>query len=81
VKEKLQLFAVARQWAEADCLELDLPSSATLADVRRALLLQLPRLSQFAPHMLFAVNAEYAVDATPISSEMEIACIPPPSGG
>jgi molybdopterin converting factor small subunit len=78
---KLQLFAVARQWAEADCLELDLPNFATVADVRRALLLRLPKLSQFGPHLRFAVSADYADDATPISSEMEIACIPPPSGG
>jgi molybdopterin converting factor small subunit len=81
VKVKLQLFAVARQWADADSLELDLSNPATIGDVRRELLARLPKLAQFGRHLRFAVNAEYADDATPISPEMEIACIPPPSGG
>ena len=46
-----------------------------------SVIVRLPKLSQFGPHLRFAVNAEYADDATLISSEMEIACIPPPSGG
>jgi molybdopterin converting factor small subunit len=32
-------------------------------------------------HMLFAINAEYATDATIVPAGAEIACIPPVSGG
>jgi molybdopterin converting factor small subunit len=81
VKVKLQLFAVARQWADTGFLELELSNPATIGDVRRELLARWPKLSQFGRHLRFAVNTEYADDATPISPEMEIACIPPPSGG
>jgi molybdopterin converting factor small subunit len=38
-------------------------------------------LSTLLPHVLFAINAEYAGDATPIPAGAEIACIPPVSGG
>jgi molybdopterin converting factor small subunit len=30
---------------------------------------------------MFAINAEYAADLTPIPEAAEIACIPPVSGG
>jgi molybdopterin converting factor small subunit len=31
--------------------------------------------------LMFAIDAEYAVDATPIPLAAEVACIPPVSGG
>src|SRR5690606_32119188 len=59
---RVQLFAVARQWADADAVELDLPSGATVGELRVALVEKLPRLEQFGPLLRFAVNSEYADD-------------------
>ncbi len=81
MKIQVRLFAVVRQWAGSDGVELDLPDRATVAELRRAMLKSLPQLSQFGPQLRFSVNAQYADDATSIPAEAEVACIPPPSGG
>lgn len=81
MKLTVQLFAVARQWAGADTAELDLPTPAKVADVRQALLQQIPKLQQFGPQLRFAVNSAYAADQTEIPPNAEVACIPPVSGG
>ena len=77
----VRLFAVVRQWANADQIEVDVPENSNIAELRRALLARLPQLSQFGPQLRFSVNAQYADDATPIPAGAEVACIPPPSGG
>jgi molybdopterin converting factor subunit 1 len=81
MKVNVKLFAVARQWADTEAVELELPESATVAQVRSALLESLPRLEQFGRQLRFAVNSEYADDSTPVPVDAEIACIPPVSGG
>jgi molybdopterin converting factor subunit 1 len=81
VKVRVQLFAVARQWAQADSLEVEVPLPATVADLRQALLARVPGLAQFGPQLRFAVNANYADDSTPIPADAQVACIPPVSGG
>lgn len=81
MKVSVKLFAVAKQWADADAVELELPAEAKIADLRRSLLNQLPRLEKFGPHLRFAVNSEYADEETKIPTGAEVACIPPVSGG
>jgi sulfur-carrier protein len=81
MKVNVKLFAVAKQWAEADAVELELPTDANIADLRTSLLNQLPRLEKFGPHLRFAVNSEYADEETRIPTGAEVACIPPVSGG
>ncbi len=77
----VRLFAVVRQWAGADSVEVELPDRPSVADLRRAMLKSLPGLAQFGPQLRFSVNAQYADDATSIPAGAEVACIPPPSGG
>jgi sulfur-carrier protein len=81
MKVSVKLFAVAKQWADADAVELNLPAEATVASVREALLARLPKLAQFGSNLHFAVDTDYADDATPISADSKVACIPPVSGG
>ena len=81
MKVSVKLFAVAKQWADTDAIELDLPAPATVATVREALLTRLPKLAQFGSNLRFAVDTDYADDATLISADSNIACIPPVSGG
>jgi molybdopterin converting factor small subunit len=78
---RVRLFAAARQALGRDAVELDLPPGTTIADLRGRLADEFPQLSALAPHMLFAIDAEYAGDATPIPAGVEVACIPPVSGG
>lgn len=78
---RVKLFAVVKQVAGADAVELELPDAATVADLRRALLSKLPALDGLSNLLLFAVNGEYAGDQTKLPPAAEVACIPPVSGG
>jgi molybdopterin converting factor subunit 1 len=78
---QVKLFAVAKQAAGADSIGLDVSDGATIAEVREALVAALPELSAVRRHLLFAVDAEYAGDATVVRPDAEVACIPPVSGG
>jgi len=76
VRVNVRLFAVLRERAGSDSLEIDLDEGATVADAIRA-------LTPVAGEMPFrvAVNREYANDSTPIAEGDELAAIPPVSGG
>jgi molybdopterin converting factor subunit 1 len=78
---RVKLFAVAKQAAGADAIAIEVADEATVADVRRALIAAVPSLAPAAKFLLFAVDAEYAGDQTPVAAASEIACIPPVSGG
>ena len=77
----LQLFALARQRAGRDRVDLDVPEPATVADLKSVLSVALPALSTLIASMRFAVDEEYADDSTPIRSTSRLAAIPPVSGG
>jgi molybdopterin converting factor small subunit len=81
MKATVRVFALARQLAGQESLVVDLPSGATVADLRRAIADQYPALAGLVVHTLFAVNTQYAVDDTPIPADADLACIPPVSGG
>jgi sulfur-carrier protein len=78
---RVKLFAVAKQTAGADAVELLVPEGATVATVRDALVERLPALAAVRRHLLLAVNADYAPDSRVIAAGDEVACIPPVSGG
>lgn len=78
---RVQLFAVARQLAGRESIELPLPDGATIGQLRQALAAGYPQLASVLPHVMFAVDAEYADDDRPIPPAAAIACIPPVSGG
>jgi molybdopterin synthase sulfur carrier subunit len=77
----LKLFAVARELAGRDMLELELPSPATIGQLRQALAAHSPALARIAQHVMFAIGTNYADDGATIVEPAEIACIPPVSGG
>jgi molybdopterin converting factor subunit 1 len=81
MKMDVKLFALARQLAGRDTIVVDLPAKAVVADLRRAIAEQHPDLSELLAHTMFAVNAEYAHDDSPLPPDAEVACIPPVSGG
>jgi molybdopterin converting factor small subunit len=75
------LFALARDLAGANEIELNLPSPATVGDVRRAVSRARPTLADVVARATFAVNNRYADDPTMVSPADDVACIPPVSGG
>ena len=81
MKVSVKLFAAARELAGADSVAVTLAEGATLGDLRRELQALYPALAPLLPHVMFALDSEYAGDETPLREQTEIACIPPVSGG
>jgi molybdopterin converting factor subunit 1 len=75
------LFALARERAGRPSLTVDLPDSATVADLKLALAGACPALAPLLPTIRIAVNSKYASDDQPIPPGSELAAIPPVSGG
>lgn len=81
VQVTLRLFALAKQTVGQSELPLQLPESATVADLRQELALTCPALAPLLPSLMVAINSEYVDDQTIIEAGQEIALIPPVSGG
>jgi molybdopterin converting factor subunit 1 len=81
MKVRVKLFAVARELAGRDQLELKIAERATVADLRLAIVEAYPALKKIMPHTMWAVDAEYADDDATINERSEVALIPPVSGG
>ncbi len=81
MKQRVILFARARELAGNDHVEIEIPDSARVGDVRRELLAQTPALRSLAGNLLIAVNNSYASDELEVVPGAEIACFPPVSGG
>jgi molybdopterin converting factor subunit 1 len=81
MKISVKLFAAAKQRAGSEAVEVELPPSATVAQLRSALAEQHPSLASLLPHARFAINSNYATDQSPLPATAEVAIIPPVSGG
>lgn len=81
MKTVLKLFARARDLAGSPMLELDLPESATAADLRAALGEQVSALKPLLPNLLIAIGNDYAVPSTRVAGRTDLAVFPPVSGG
>ena len=77
----VHLFARLRDLAGADAVALTLPEGATVADVRRALAARHPGLAELLARSAVAVNHDFAPDAAAVAQGLEVAVIPPVSGG
>ncbi|HEY2251017.1 MAG TPA: MoaD/ThiS family protein [Planctomycetaceae bacterium] len=81
MKITVQLFARARDLAGANQVELDLPASARVADLKRSLAEQYPQVSPLVPNLLVAIGTDYADDRTILNHDSAVSCFPPVSGG
>ena len=81
MKVRVRLFAVAKQVAGRESVEIDLPEGASIAQLRDQLGARVPPLAGIVGQMMFAVDVQYANDQTPIPPGADVACIPPVSGG
>ncbi|MCZ6598976.1 MAG: molybdenum cofactor biosynthesis protein MoaE [Planctomycetota bacterium] len=78
---KILLFAILRERAGSDELELDdLPEPLDVAGLKRELESRRPELGSLA-HVRGVVGTSYVPDDTPLESGTEVALLPPVSGG
>src|SRR5262249_58421310 len=78
---RVRLFALAKERAGRSELELELPVEATVADLRARLRQRWPELAEVWSRALIALDQEYAEDHARITPGVELAVIPPVSGG
>ena len=73
------LFARARDLVGAERIEVE--QVATIGALRERLAVRYPKLAGLLAKSAFAINDEFADDATPIPAGAEVALLPPVSGG
>ncbi|MGN6585890.1 MAG: molybdenum cofactor biosynthesis protein [Solirubrobacterales bacterium] len=80
---QVRLFAVLRERAGSDSLEIELAEGATVAEALRALAAQSEALGEALAAMpvVMAVNRDYVAEDATLSPGDELALIPPVSGG
>jgi molybdopterin converting factor subunit 1 len=78
---RVLLFAAARDAAGANEVELRLPGGATFRDLRDGLTSAYPRMAEIAARARFAAKERYVSDSDVVPEAVEIALIPPVSGG
>ena len=81
MKLSVLLFAAAREIAGCESVELELPATATVGQMRVALLQAFPTLAARTGFLLCAVNNEYASDDCVLQAGDVVACFPSVSGG
>jgi molybdopterin synthase sulfur carrier subunit len=79
MKVSILAFGIAKEILGTNQLVVDFEGS-TSQDLKNILESQFPRLQQLSSYLI-AVNNEYVSDVTEISSNDEIAIIPPVTGG
>jgi MoaE-MoaD fusion protein len=79
----VRLFAILRERAGSDMLEIEVSEGATVAEAMEAIAAVSKPLAGVLEAMpvVMAVNRSYAADETPLSAGDELALIPPVSGG
>jgi molybdopterin synthase catalytic subunit len=78
---RVLLFARAKDLAGTNSVELDLPSGATVRDLRRRLVEVRPALASLLERSAIAVNDEFAGDDLGLPPDATVALLPPVSGG
>ena len=77
----VRLFARARDLAGANSLRIEIHEGATVGDLRRQLAGTHPKLSGLLSRSSIAVRDEFADDSLPLPAGVEVAVLPPVSGG
>jgi molybdopterin converting factor subunit 1 len=78
---RLLFFATLKDIVGARQMQLDVPDGLTVADVLSHLERSYPRIKDYRPVVLTAINEEYVDQATHLSNGDELAIFPPVSGG
>lgn len=78
---EVQLFARARDLVGQATVTVELPSPATVADLRTELAEKHPELQPLLPQLFIAINEDFVSDADALKESDRVACFPPVSGG
>ena len=74
-------FSVLRDLSGQAELTRELPAGSTLADLLEQLFAEWPRLREWSPSLLLAIDHTYAKRETALHDGAEVALMPPVQGG
>lgn len=77
----VKLFAVLREIAGQDSIEIALDQPVSANEILQQLIRDYPKLERYKPVISFAVNGEYSSGDKKVGDGDELALIPPISGG
>ena len=81
MKIRVKFFAMCREIAGTDELEIELPPEATIDHFWSAILAVYPALEKHKTYSRVALNMEYVSAIAQLSDGDEVCIIPPVSGG
>ncbi len=81
MRVRVKCFAWAKEVTGEDEIDLEVPDSATVNDLRESLSARFPVFSGRMESIAVSVNHEFAGEGTPVEADDELALIPPISGG
>jgi len=81
MKVQVRLFALYREAAGRDHVELELPEGGTVEAAWAAVAERYPALRPYRPYTLFAVGQDYVPPEHPLRPGDEVCLFPPVSGG
>ena len=77
----VKCFALARQLVGDESVVVDLKEGATVDDLKKHLAQLFPQMDRVLNSSMMAVDGDYVKGDHLLSSDHEVACIPPVSGG
>ncbi len=77
---ELILFGIIKEWVTETDIDLQENNIQTVKDLKLYLLNKYPQLNSLSSYMI-AVNQTYAEDNMVLSTDAEVAILPPVSGG
>ena len=80
-KIKVRLFAVLREVVGEREITITVPSGVTVSYLNNVILMKYPQLKSFSNKFVTSVNCKVTTGDTIITSNDEIALLPPVSGG
>ena len=80
-KIKVLFFATLRDRAGTKSLEIEIPVSATVQELKNRIASDYPNLKQSMESVVISINREFAFDESVVPENAEVAVFPPVSGG
>jgi len=80
-KIKVLFFATLRDRAGTKSLEIEIPVSTTVQELKNRIASDYPNLKQSMESVVISINREFAFDESVVPENAEVAVFPPVSGG
>ena len=81
MKIQVKLYAICKEIAKTNQIELDLDENGSTKDLLNKLIEKFPEMEKISPNIAFAINKNYVPSETILKERDIVSLIPPVSGG